>query len=545
MSILGKKWIIKNNDESKNILEKILENRGTLGNKEERKLHDPFSFNEMEKSVARIKKAIGSQERIIVFGDYDVDGITGTAILVHVLKKLGANVSYRLPHRVEDGYGLSEKFIDELIEKNVKLLITTDCGISCEKEIEKAAGSGMDTIITDHHTLPENGPPSHAFAVLHPKTSDYPFKDLTGAGVALKLAQALLPESTNSLLDLAALGTVADLGPLIGENWYIVKKGLENLEKTQWIGLKKIMKLAEIKENDEISSSTIGYKIAPRINAAGRIGNPYLALTLLLQEEESEKLDKLGKKLEDLNSKRKEMTIEAQKEAENLINQQELPYIIIAENPDWHVGIIGLIAGRLAEKYFRPAIIMQDFGDTLVASARSRDAFNIIEAISAHKDLLISFGGHAQAAGFNIKKENLEKFKKALTTYARKKLKNVDLKPKLEIDCALCAKDLNFDLIDELDKLKPFGIQNEKPTFILKGIEPQFIQQVGKEKQHLKFTTYINEREINTIAFRMGEFADSMRRHRKIDVAFHLERNIWNNKEQLQLQVLDFRKSSN
>jgi len=545
MSILGKKWVIKNNNESKNILEKILENRGTLDNKEERKLHDPFSFNEMEKSVARIKKAIESQERIIVFGDYDVDGITGTAILVHVLRKSGANVSYRLPHRVEDGYGLSEKFIDELIEKNVKLLITTDCGISCEREIEKAAGSGMDAIITDHHTLPENGPPTQAFSVLHPKTSDYPFKELTGAGVALKLAQALLPDSIDSLLDLAALGTVADLGPLVGENWYIVKKGLEKLEKTQWIGLKKIMELAEIKENDEISSSTIGYRIAPRINAAGRIGNPYLALTMLLQEDESEKLNKLGEKLEDLNTKRKEMTIEAQKETENLIDQQELPYIIIAENPDWHVGIIGLIAGRLAEKYSRPAIIMQDFGDTLVASARSRDSFNIIEAISAHKDLLIRFGGHAQAAGFNIKKENLEEFKKALATHARKKLKNVDLKPKLEIDCALHSKDLNFDLIDELNKLKPFGVQNEKPTFILKGIEPQFIQQVGKERQHLKFTTYINEREISTIAFRMGEFADSMRKHKKIDVAFHLERNVWNNKEQLQLQVLDFRKSSN
>ncbi|NIA02031.1 MAG: single-stranded-DNA-specific exonuclease RecJ [Nitrospirae bacterium] len=546
MSVLGKKWIIKNSDESKNTFDKILENRGLLDDdKEEKTLHDPFLFKDMNRVIARIKEAIDKKERVVVFGDYDVDGITGTAILVHVLKKLGANVSYRLPHRVDDGYGLSEKFIDELTGLDVKLLITTDCGISCEKEIAKAAKQGMETIVTDHHTIPEKGVPSKAIGILHPKDpkSQYPFKGLTGAGVALKLAQALMPaeESFSPLIDLAALGTVADLGSLKGENWYIVKKGLENLMNTKWVGLKKIMELADIKE---MSSSSIGYRIAPRINAAGRIGNPYLALSLLLQEEVSEKVNKLGDELEALNTKRKEMTFEAQNQAELLIDKNNLPYIIMVESPDWHVGIIGLIAGRMAEKYMRPSIIMQDFGDTLVASARSRDSFDIIEAITKHKDLLISFGGHAQAAGFNLKKANLQKFKRAIEKEAKAKLKNKNLKPTLEIDCRIDSKEISMNFIKELNKLSPFGIGNTQPVFILSGIEPQFIQQVGKEKQHLKFSTRINDKEISTIAFRMGEFADEMRRHRKIDVVFHLEKNVWRYKEQLQLQMLDFRKTS-
>jgi single-stranded-DNA-specific exonuclease len=545
MSVLGKKWIIRNSDEGKNTFEKILENRGLLEDTDEKVLHDPFLFNDMKRAVARIKDAIEKKERIVIFGDFDVDGITGTAILVHVLKQLGATVSYRLPHRVDDGYGLSEKFIDELLEKDVKLLITTDCGISCEKEIEKAANNGMETIVTDHHTIPESGVPSKAIAILHPKDpkSEYPFEGLTGAGVALKLAQALMPdeESFSSLVDLAALGTVADLGPLKGENWYIVKRGLGNLMKTKLVGLKKIMDLADIKE---MSSSSIGYRIAPRINAAGRIGNPYLALSLLLQENDSENINKWGNELEALNTKRKEMTFEAQKQVETLINPEYLPYIIMAESRHWHVGIIGLIAGRMAEKYMRPSIIMQDFGDTLVASARSRDSFNIIEAITKHKDLLMSFGGHAQAAGFSIKKENLSKFKKVMEKEAKAKLKNLDLKPKLEIDCKIDSSEINFNFIKELNELSPFGIGNSQPVFMLTGLEPQFIQQVGKEKQHLKFSTRINDKDVNSIAFRMGEFADDMRKHRKIDIIFHLEKNVWRNKEQLQLQMLDFRKTS-
>lgn len=552
MSVLGKKWVIKNKDKSKNTLEKILQNRGLLSVDSSKVFHDPFSFRDMEIAVQRIEKAIKNNERIIIFGDYDVDGITGTAILVHILRKLKANVSYRLPNRVDDGYGLAEKFIDDFIQKDVKLLITVDCGISCKKEIEKASLSGIDTIITDHHTIPESGVPKEAVAILHPKekNSSYPFKGLTGAGVALKLAQALIQRFLkddkenflNSLIDLASLGTIADLGPIKGENWWIVKKGLENLGKTKWIGLKKIMEMASIKANDEINSDTIGYKIAPRINAAGRIGDPYIALSLLLAEEASERINSLGKKLEELNSKRQLLTIDAFREVENfLINKSALPYIFLAENEKWHVGILGLIAGKLAEKYARPSIIMQDFGDILVGSARSPEYFNIIEAISAHKDLLISFGGHEQAAGFNIKKENLRAFKEKISLYAKNKLKNIELKSVIEIDCSLDDSEVDIELLNQIDELKPFGIENSKPIFLLEGIEPYFIEQVGKEKNHLKFITKICGEDISVIAFRMGEFANALRKHKKIDIVFNLERNIWRNKEKLQLQALDFK----
>lgn len=552
MSVLGKKWVIKNKDKSKNTLEKILQNRGLLGLNTPEILHDPFLFKDMDIAVKRIKKAIKEKERIIIFGDYDVDGITGTAILVHTLKELKATVSYRLPNRVEDGYGLSEKFIDDFIKKDVKLLITVDCGVSCEKEIEKATKFGIETIITDHHTIPLSGSPKDALAVLHPKEkkSAYPFAGLTGAGVALKLAQALIQKFPkdkketilNSLIDLAALGTIADLGSLKGENRVIVKKGLENLGNTRWIGLRKIMQMASIKENEEINSETVGYKIAPRINAAGRIGDPYIALSLLLQENEDEKTNLLGKKLEELNSKRQTLTMEALQEVEEFfIKDSSLPYILLAEDKKWHVGILGLIAGRLVEKYARPAIVMQDFGDILVASGRSPEYFNIIEALTIHKDLLISFGGHEQAVGFNIKKENFKEFKEKILLYAKSKLKNIELKSILEIDCAINDGEIGIELLNKIDELKPFGVENLKPAFLLEGIEPYFIEQVGKEKNHLKFTAKIHGQDMSVIAFKMGKFVDDLRKHRKIDIVFHLERNIWNNRTSLQMQALDFR----
>src|SRR3989338_3619840 len=283
MSVLGKKWVIKNTDKSKTTFEKILSNRGMREVEELKNFHDPFLFLDMKRSSERIEKAVKDKERIIIFGDYDADGITAAAILIHTLKKMGANLSYRLPNRVTDGYGLSEKFIDEFIEKNIKLVVTVDCGISCGKEIKKAKESGIDVIITDHHTIPAKAPES-SYATIHPKykNSEYPFKELTGAGVALKLAQALIYRNLQeeekekfffSLLDLATIGTIADLGPLVDENKLIVKKGLEILANTKWHGLKKIKKLTNIKDGDRIDPGKIGFQIAPRLNAAGRIGD--------------------------------------------------------------------------------------------------------------------------------------------------------------------------------------------------------------------------------------------------------------------------------
>lgn len=550
MSILGKKWVVKNNNKSKTALEKIIENRDI--SKYPAVFHDPFLFRDMEKTVTRINEAIKNNERIIIFGDYDVDGITATAIMVNLLKKLNANASYRLPNRLEDGYGLSEKFIEDFVKNDVKLLITVDCGISCGDIISKIKEKGIDVIITDHHTIPKVSP-KDAYAIIHPKEnkSKYPFPELTGSGVALKLAQALIIKNISkkdqeklleSFMDLAALGTVADLGQLKGENWLIVKKGLETLAKTKWVGLKKIMELAAVGKG-EMNADTIGFRIAPRLNAAGRIDDPYVSLSLLLQDEASEKVNLLSEKLEKLNSQRKDMTRDAFIEAEKSMDLQNMPFILIAENTAWHVGILGLVAGQLSEKYARPVIIMQDFGDMLVASARSPLYFNITDALTAHSKYLVTFGGHAQAAGFNIKKENLEKFKKEISTYAKEKLKNTDLKPILEIDCELCDKDINFDLLKEIEKLRPFGISNTKPTFLLQGMEPHFIDSIGKEKEHLKFILRTNNQDLHVIAFRMGRFVDNIRKHRKIDLVFNLERNHWNDKDYLRINAIDFKES--
>ncbi|MFC1615514.1 single-stranded-DNA-specific exonuclease RecJ [Patescibacteria group bacterium] len=552
MSFQNRKWIIKNLNTQKSAYQKVLENRGNLNFDKNVKLHDPFLFGDMEKAIDRIHKAIKSNERIIVFGDYDVDGISGTAILVHLLKELGAQVSYRIPNRVKDGYGFTEKFIQEFIENDVSLVITVDCGISCHKEIKKAASQGIDFIVTDHHQVPAEIP-KHACAILHPgmPKTKYPFKDLTGSGVAFKLAQALIiknypPEKSQELfeeyIDLASLGTVADLGPLLNENRYIVKRGLEILKKTKWIGLRQIMEMANV-TSDNIDTNTIGFQIGPRINAAGRIGDPYIALSLLLQKEKSNKTFELSKKLEQLNRERIELTYDALEEAEEQIlkNHDQLPEILIAEGPDWHVGIVGLVAGRLAERYGRPSIIMQDFGDTLVASARSLEFFDITQALRECQDLLETFGGHAQAAGFGLKKENLEKFKKRISIYTKKQLKEIELKSILDIDCEIKPEEISFDLLENLKKLEPFGVANQKPKFLLANIEPFFVDQVGKEAKHLRFKVNINNQEFTVIAFSMGHHADSIRQRRNVDIAFHLNRNVWNNRETLQLQALDIR----
>lgn len=551
MSVLGKRWLIKNQNNDKSIFEKILENREFKNLNEITEFHDPFLFEDMEKAVQRIKQAIDSKKSILIFGDYDVDGISGTAILIHTLKKLKANVAYRLPNRLTDGYGLSMKFIDEFIQKNINLVITVDCGISCYQQIQKAKNHKIDTIITDHHAIPEILP--EAFAILHPKkpNTTYPFKELTGAGVALKLAHAMikkyLPDSEqeecfNSLLDLAAMGTIADLGSLKDENRLIVIKGLTSLANTKWPGLKKIKELANLKEGETVEVTHIGFQLAPRINAAGRIGDPCTALTLLLQEDQNENIKILGDKLEQLNRERQNMTEQALKEVEESFSQNTTqPYIFIAHNRNWHVGILGLIAGKLAEKYGRPAIIMQDFGDTLVASARSPEYFNIVEALAAHKDHLVNFGGHAQAAGFNIKKNELQNFITKISNFTGEKLKDVELKSTLEIDCELSGEEINFDLIDRIEKLQPFGVDNKKPTFIINSLEPQFINQVGREGNHLKFTARLNNKNFPVIAFRMGCFADNLRKHQKIDLVFQLDRHRWKDRDFIQFHALDFR----
>jgi single-stranded-DNA-specific exonuclease len=561
MSLQDKVWKIINQDPSRDIIEKILENRGFSSKAEvetfikaniKKGFHNPFLMRHMDRAVERINKAIKLQERIMIFGDYDVDGISGTAILVHTLKLLGAKVSYRLPHRVEDGYGLNSEFIKEFVKLKIDLLITVDCGISCKDQIQLAQSKGIDVIITDHHTIPD-AIPDRAYAILHPSQPqcDYPFKGLTGAGVAFKLASALLTDRLSpkekekylySLLDLASLGTVADLGPLRGENRIIVKHGLEALRNTKWLGLNYLMQYAGIDPESKIDVNTIGFAIGPRINAAGRIANPYYALQLLLYDNPDEKGAVLAEHLDKLNKVRQEMVADALEELKKEYFKnvdQDNDKIFIAWSPNWHVGILGLLASKFVEKYSYPCIVMHDFGDYLVGSGRSPEYFDLVQAFNDHSKYLMHYGGHVQAAGFSIEKKNVEPFSEALKKYAKKHLDSVDFKPILEIDCEINENEISDSLVNFLDKMKPFGVGNEQPVFLLKNVQTDSIKRVGKELNHLHFRAITGRKNYPVIGFKLGNLEGHIKENQKVDLVCHVEKNEWKGNTKIQLRVLD------
>lgn len=562
MSVLGKKWNIKNSDPAKHAAEKILANRGLKSKRAidsflklsfKKGVHNPFLMKDMDRAVERIMRAVKDGERIMVFGDYDVDGISGTAIVVQTLKLMDAKVSYRLPHRVEHGYGLNNNFIEEFAELKVNLIITVDCGISCKDEIDLAVEKGMDVIITDHHSIPEKFP-DKAYAILHtlqPKCN-YPFKGLTGAGVAYKLACALITDQyasidretyINDILDLASLGTVADLGPLVDENRIIVKYGLQALQNTKWYGLNYLKEYAGIAPGEKVDINTIGFRLGPRINAAGRIASPYYALQLLLYDECDEKAKILAEHLEKLNLKRQLMVAEALEEVEKYFASQDKSKILMAWNKNWHAGILGLLAAKCVEKHMQPSIIMQDFGDYLVGSGRSPESFNMVEALSAHSHLLKSFGGHVQAAGFTIEKDKLEDFLNGMDEYAHEKLDHSDWKPTVDIDCELPQTEINDRLISLLEQMEPFGMGNEQPLFLIRNLETDSLKKVGKTMNHLRFDVNCNNSRVSVIGFKLGEFEPYIREHKYIDLVCYLEKNEWKGVSKMQFRAIDFKRA--
>ncbi|MBI5413175.1 single-stranded-DNA-specific exonuclease RecJ [Candidatus Peregrinibacteria bacterium] len=554
MSLVGKTWKIKNTDKNKPLMARLLENRGLTDETEiqhffypdeKRDFHDPFLMKDMKRAVERIGLAIEKSERVMVFGDYDVDGITGSAILMRTLAKLGANVSYRLPHRIEDGYGLREKFIREFAKLDVKLIITTDNGISCFNEVELANKNGMDVIITDHHTIPEKLP--NAYAILHPKLPDsgYPFADLTGAGVALKLAQALFTTRLKTdpkieikkLLDLACMGTIGDLGALRGENRYIVKEGLKVLDETRWPGLSRLKEYAGIR--GKIDTHEIGFLLGPRINAAGRISHPSHALKLLLCDVEHTHV--LAETLEQLNHKRQRMMEEIMGRAEFLAAKQASESIIIIADKEFHGGIIGLIASKIVDKYSRPAIVMEKRGDILVGSCRSVASVNIVEAIGSAKEFLTHFGGHAAAAGFDLPKGNLKPFTERVREHIGKTVKNGVHKPILSVDCELPHSDVSMRTVNMIKTFAPFGMENEVPRFVCNNIEVHEYGTVGSGDRHLKLKAKLNGTLIDCIGFNLGKFAEKFKGLKKFDAVCKIEENEWRGNKKVQLKLVDLK----
>lgn len=460
--------------------------------------HDPFLFREMKKATERIFQALRNQEKIAIYGDYDADGVTSTALIQTILADLGfKDIEIYIPYRMTEGYGMNKKAISELAKRGRKLIITVDCGIANKEEIAFAGEKGIEVIVCDHHHEPVN-PPDKAYAIINPKVKaeKYPFKDLAGVGVAFKLAQALISEAKSHyidlpqglekwLLDLVAIGTVADCVELLGENRTLVKYGLVVLNKTKRPGLKKLIEKARIIPGG-LEGWNISYQLGPRLNAAGRLEHASTSYRLLISYDDKETAE-LVNGLEKTNQERQKITEKMVGEAREQIEKRGPDKsLLYAIKKGWSPGLVGLVAGKLADEYYRPVLVLGEGKEEIIGSGRSIPEFNLIEAVEETNLYLEEYGGHAQACGFTLKsKNNLDFFLKKLTVLADKKLKGVDLAPKIFIDSEIRLEEVDHDFLQELHEFEPYGEGNERPRFIIREAKVVGFNQVGKKKTYL------------------------------------------------------------
>lgn len=545
MSILGNTWTLKKQrNAAENLWSALMAARGVenpgdfFSSASLEDLHDPFLFPDMEKAVHRLLRARDQGEKVVVYGDYDVDGVSGSAILVHTLKEIGAQVSYRIPHRLTQGYGVHQSIVEELVGLGAKILITVDCGISCPKEVEWAESHGLNVILTDHHAIPESVP--QPYALLHPLcgAGDYPFGHLSGSGMAFKLASALWiklgkAEEIRRFTDLASLGTVADCVPLHGENRTIVKLGLEQLVKTEWHGLKAILQSAGVWGAASYNSDTIGFQIGPRLNASGRMDSPYWAIQTLLATPEEAK--EKSEKLELLNMQRRQRTLEIMEQAEATMNFSEP--VLVGAHTAWSSGLVGLIAGKLQEKHRKPTFILEDQGEKLVGSVRSIPGFHARDVLQSLAHLLVGYGGHELAAGFHLEKQHFPAFQQQLLELAREKLSASPTR-ELTLDTELYVEDVTLENCEKVASFEPFGIGNLKPVFLMKNPTILEVKKVGAEGKHLKFTMKKDRQLVSGIAFGLGEQDQAL--WRASNLVVELEKNAWQDRETPQLRLVDF-----
>lgn len=504
--------------------------------------HDPVLMYDMEKSVQRILTAIETGEKILIYGDYDADGITSTAILVEAIEIMGGNVSYYLPNRFEDGYGPNVEVFKRFISEENNLIITCDNGVSGHEAVEMAMAQGVDVIITDHHELPTELP--KAFSIVHPRHPDgsYPFKDLSGAGVALKLVAVLMERIPYEFMDMAAIGTVADLVSLTDENRWIVKQGIEMLKNTERIGLHLLFEKAGV-EISTINEETIGFIIGPRLNALGRLGDAGPGVELLLSFDE-EALTKLVEQIQDTNNKRQEIVNKITDSAQQKIAEFEtLPDIIVLEDADWHEGVLGIVASRIVEKTGKPTILLHTNPDTGVSkgSGRSIEALHLFEALSASEDTLIKFGGHKMAAGLSILTENLADFIETITTYAASYHQEIIKGNRVRIDEILEIKEVSLSFLQEIDTLRPFGTDNPKPMFGFESVAATQVKQIGADQKHLKLVLQADTDTLDVIGFNKGQAASYLTNNVPISALGELSINTWRDRSKPQLQLKDFK----
>ena len=510
-----------------------------------REFHDPLLLPDMSKAVARLTKAVEDREIIGVFGDFDTDGLAGTALLLKALRDLGATVVPYLPDRDDEGHGLNPLAVGALRAQGISLLITVDCGSSSVEEVELAASLGMDTIITDHHSLPGTLPRARAVVNPHRPDSRYPYESLTGAGIAFKLVQALWDSlgrpPPDHLLDLAALGTVADVAPLTGENRYLVSRGLENINWTDGAGLRALISRADLKPGT-LDSESLSFGLIPRLNAAGRLGHASLSLDLLIADS-VESAAPLAERLELQNDRRRRLTEEGVAQAmEQVAHPSDgVATIIIVEHGDWLPGILGLIASALSETYYRPAVAISLGEQVSRASVRSIPEFDVVAALRRCRSRFHRYGGHPRAAGFTLSTSDLPAVKIDLLAAAEEGLDASELRPSIDIDYEISPSMLDDQKFGFLQAMQPFGEGNPKPVFLTRNARVTEARRVGQRRDHLKLSILDGGRPWDAIAFRLGD--RPVAPGDRVDLAYNIGLNHWGGRTTLQLNVLDIRKT--
>lgn len=512
---------------------------------EEGLLNDPFLLPDIHQAVARIYQALLSGENIAIYGDFDTDGITATALLVQGLSVLGGNVVPYIPHRQIEGYGLTTTALENLHRQGISLIITVDCGITNLSEVKKARRMGLDIIITDHHTpLPEIPP---AIAVVNPRLPDsmYPFTELAGVGVAYKLLQALFLSigkeiQMKKMLELVALGTIADISPLVGENRYLVKKGLELINTAPRPGVKEIIKQTGLTIGS-IDAEKISWVIVPCLNAAGRLAHALPSYDLLMTDE-LEEAGELARSLMKKNAERQKLTAVALESAREQVLSRGISTLLMASDAEYPLGITGLVAGRLSEEFYRPAVVVKTGEKVSTGSCRSIPEFNIIAALNQCDNLLSRFGGHSQAAGFTLPTSNLVRLEQQLSHLAAAQLDGADLRPHLDIDTLINLRDLGGDTFQSIQTLAPFGRGNPVPVFLSRGVEVVDCRTMGGNGDHLRLKLRQNGSVWDGVGFRLGDHRTDI--VRLIDIVYNLEIDNWRGNEKLRLNIRDFASAS-
>ncbi len=511
-------------------------------------VYDPFLMKDMDKAASRLASAIRSQEKVLVYGDYDVDGTTATSLVYLFLKQFGLDISYFIPHRFKDGYGISAAGIDAAASQGASLIVSVDCGITAVEEARYAREKGLDLIICDHHNAGDEIPDAHA--VLDPKRPDcsYPFDGLSGAGVAFKLVQATLrelglpQESANRYLDLVAVSIASDIVPLVDENRVLMHQGLKILNEEPRIGIRALANLIRL-DIGSISTSQIVFSLGPRINAAGRMGDARIAVELLISENEDDAAARAAE-LENINKKRRQTDNQTMKRAvelvENEMNVDKLSCVVL-HHEDWHLGVIGIVASRLVDLYCRPAVMLSTVDGQIKGSARSIKGFNIYNALKQCEDLLLQFGGHEFAAGLTLEHQNLESFRERLHEVVDSDLCDEDFKPELTVDCELDLSKVDLKFWKILSQFEPFGPQNLRPVFVSRGLQVQGTPSVVGNG-HLKMKVTQNGSDpFEVIGFNMHEHLPVVRdpNGKGIDIAYVLEENNWNRQKSIQIRLKD------